>query len=495
MTASIMKKGGDLNFEFNWNCELVPGYGNKRGTVTDYSLDIKKVQPSWSLVNQTSQNESKNVERKKSTEKEIVEQNIAKEEAAQNIGTLSSEDLTKKDLGKDEEEIMETQLKKSVLIKMELIKTELVKPEIIKSEMVEPELIKSETTNSEIIKPELIKSEIIKPEMIKSERIKSETIKSEMIKSEIIKSEKINSQFIECKEQVGQLETDNLFQFDAVLDSSSVTDYNSLDYPNNNHYRNPNKNSKVSDVSHEIHKHCKYNERNADIYEEVEENKEKLSLSQIFEELALEFQEQMFERELEHQFQMNTVQEKLLENENEIESLQIDLSKKIEETAAMKKEFQVKTKKLGDEVKKLTLERNNCDDRGTDIHEEFFESVEQLSLSQIFEELMLGFQEQMLEQEQEHQFQMNKVTEKFLESETDIESLKMDLSKKTEKFATMKQEFEIETKNLVDKLEKLKVEKKKQDISIKVVEENSLLKDQITDQTEKLTSELEVDGT
>jgi hypothetical protein len=331
MTSYFLRKGSDLNFEFNWNHDLVPGYGNKRGTAIDYmTQDIRKVKPFWSLVNQISQNECKNVERKISTEKEIVRQNFAKEEVDQNIGPLSSEDLTKKDSGKHNEE--------------------------------------------------------------------------------------------DCEENVNQL-----------------------------------------------------------------------SLSQIFEELALELQEQMVEQELEHQFQINTVQEKLLKNENEIESLQIDLSRKTEETAAMKKEFQGKTKKLADEVKKLTSKQKKWDERGTDIHEDFVENVEELSLSQIFEELMLGFQEQMLEQEQEHQFQMNKVTEKLLESETEIESLKMDLSKKTGKFATMRQEFESETKNLVDKVEKLKAETKKQDISIKVVEENNPLKDQIPNQTEELTGELKGD--
>jgi hypothetical protein len=45
MTAYILEKGGDINFEINWDHKFNPGFGNNKGTALDYIFDLKNKKP------------------------------------------------------------------------------------------------------------------------------------------------------------------------------------------------------------------------------------------------------------------------------------------------------------------------------------------------------------------------------------------------------------------------------------------------------------------
>jgi hypothetical protein len=45
LTAYILEKGGDINFEMNWDDDYKPGFGNNKGTALDYVLDLNNKNP------------------------------------------------------------------------------------------------------------------------------------------------------------------------------------------------------------------------------------------------------------------------------------------------------------------------------------------------------------------------------------------------------------------------------------------------------------------
>jgi len=45
MTAYILEKGGDVNFEISWDHKFQPGFGNNKGAALDYILALKNKNP------------------------------------------------------------------------------------------------------------------------------------------------------------------------------------------------------------------------------------------------------------------------------------------------------------------------------------------------------------------------------------------------------------------------------------------------------------------